>query len=804
MPPAGAFALTVVCKATFRLAPDVSPLAEEQEPIFESDAFQGGEAWRSLVRATDLAPFKRHAEVLLVGHAYAPRGVAVGGLVARLTVAEIDKAIDVSGDRYLQQDGFPSHPGRFVKMPLVWERAAGGPDTSNPVGVPMGDEARADGWGRVPLPNLVPTGRTIGGRGDVVPPACFAPMSPHWPQRLARLHRHAASFRAHPWSARPLPPDIDAAYFNAAPQDQLVRELIGTERLTLENLHPQHALLTTRLARVTPRATVDWGGGHTNEVKLVCDTLLVDTDRGVATTTYRGQLALDHPERPGWVIFTSDVPDRPDKPSLPAWAYAVKDASETVTDESAAPEPPAVLPFGSAPAAKEAPAVLPFGSAPAAKEAPAVLPFGSAPAAKETRAVLPLASAPAAKGAPAVLPPAASSGGNLGDAFDEEETHATAKADAPARAWSAAPAPVAIVAAPAVPAGAGIEDAETVEPGAGLLHEIADDPSTVRPPTRAATLPFAPRAASPPVEAPAPVTPYPRPPVAAPPPPPIAAPVAAPPPPPIAAPVAAPPPPPIVAPVAAPPREPPRVGPLATPDMVAADMQARGEIAAGAPEMAASPAAGRDERASGVTAPASAARSQTSQAPGRDERTSGVTALASAATSQTSQAPGRDERASGTTALASAATSKTDVPLPLDDYPLERCARIDASIGRARARASEILKEHKLDRATWEALRAHWAEQIKQETARGKTALLRAYDAAFVAQVEDERGPIAIEEYARIVVAVERGTTAATLAELRLPEGSMVRVQRVWMGKIGKDPELRRLVRAAVLAAGAS
>src|SRR6185436_509473 len=104
---------------------------------------------------------------------------------------------------------------------------------------------------------------------------------------------------------------------------------------------------------------------------------------------------------------------------------------------------------------------------------------------------------------------------------------------------------------------------------------------------------------------------------------------------------------------------------------------------------------------------------------------------------------------------------------------------------------------HKLDEARWEPLRAHWLAEIKKETERGKTALLRLYDTAYVAQLEDERGPIAVEEYARIVVAAERGTVNATLADLGLPEGSMLRIQRVWMGKMQKDPELRRLVRSA-------
>ncbi|MEZ4300828.1 MAG: hypothetical protein R3B70_38195 [Polyangiaceae bacterium] len=98
----------------------------------------------------------------------------------------------------------------------------------------------------------------------------------------------------------------------------------------------------------------------------------------------------------------------------------------------------------------------------------------------------------------------------------------------------------------------------------------------------------------------------------------------------------------------------------------------------------------------------------------------------------------------------------------------------------------------------WDGLKAHWAAEIKKETGRGKTGQLRTYDEAYVAQLEEERGAIAVEEYARIVVASERGTAPQTLAELGLPDASVLRIQRVWMAKMGKDPELRRLVRSAV------
>jgi hypothetical protein len=79
--------------------------------------------------------------------------------------------------------------------------------------------------------------------------------------------------------------------------------------------------------------------------------------------------------------------------------------------------------------------------------------------------------------------------------------------------------------------------------------------------------------------------------------------------------------------------------------------------------------------------------------------------------------------------------------------------------------------------------------------------LLRAYDAAYVAQLEKERGPITVEEYARLVVASERGGAAPLLEELRMPRGAFMRIERVWLDRVAEDDALAASVRKAILAA---
>ena len=154
----GAWVLTFVAKATFQLQPGTSPLAESQEPIHEEDSHWDDDPGRSVYAANDLEPYKPRVDVLLVGSAFAPQGQPVTSLFARLIVGDIEKMIEVHQDRTFTSDGALVDGPRFVRMSLSYERAAGGPETSNPIGVRV--EAR-DMYGRAKLPNLQAPGLNV-------------------------------------------------------------------------------------------------------------------------------------------------------------------------------------------------------------------------------------------------------------------------------------------------------------------------------------------------------------------------------------------------------------------------------------------------------------------------------------------------------------------------------------------------------------------------------------------------------------------------------------------------------------------
>ena len=286
-----AFSLTAIVKGTFRLHSGEEPvLAEEQLPL-TGDQFESEDPSKPLRYASDFAPFKPRADVMLVGTCHSPNGSLATDVRARLQVGPLEKILTIYGDCYRTKDGFHSDPIPFITMPLSWERAFGGPDFErNPLGKGIALVTRQDGLTMYPLPNIESPGHPSRSQTGSNEPAGFGPVPDMWPQRLRKFGAINEQYLKKRWPG--LPEGTDWGYFNAAPKDQQITGYLrGDEELAAENLHSTAAQYRSRLPGLRARCFLNErirGRQVLREISMNLDTLWIDMDSETLVLVWRG------------------------------------------------------------------------------------------------------------------------------------------------------------------------------------------------------------------------------------------------------------------------------------------------------------------------------------------------------------------------------------------------------------------------------------------------------------------------------------------------------------------------------------
>jgi hypothetical protein len=294
----GELQCSVIVKTTYLLRQGTCPVADRPDPIWTTDLYWESSPLRSVRVPSDLAPLKHAPEVTLVGHAYSPDGEPRDHLAVRLAVGDIDKSLDVFPPRGFSLDG-ALEVNTATRMPLGYERAAGGPDTENPVGV---DTEVLDERGVRHAPSVLHAGHSYERLDDIALPAGFGPIAAVWPARVQRLRREDLFWLGEP-AVKPMPHGFDSRFFQVAPLDQWLTEpLRSDERIVLENLVPNRERLVTNLKAMVPHAAVVmW---KTMQVSLTPDTLFIDTDRAIVTLTWRGSVEVGEGALPSKLVVT--------------------------------------------------------------------------------------------------------------------------------------------------------------------------------------------------------------------------------------------------------------------------------------------------------------------------------------------------------------------------------------------------------------------------------------------------------------------------------------------------------------------
>jgi hypothetical protein len=294
--------LLVVVKATFRIAPaGMVERADRQEPLRPADVYRGEPGVTSLEAAGEAAPFKPATDVLLSGCAY-PNRRDPKLTLAGFTMGSMRKIVRVHGDRYWRMglSGFgPSAAAPFEKIPIVYERAFGGTDDSepqapercaeNPVGVGFRSRRSRKEIAGAPLPNFEDPLHPITDPKQKQRPHALGPIAPNWSPRAAFAGTYDGDWLQ---NRMPLPPgDLRPEYHQAAPPDQIHPGYVqGGEVIEVVGMAPEGGV-RIEIPRAHPEVVAKILGDRETP-QAVCDTVAIDMERRTLGLVWRASLVV--------------------------------------------------------------------------------------------------------------------------------------------------------------------------------------------------------------------------------------------------------------------------------------------------------------------------------------------------------------------------------------------------------------------------------------------------------------------------------------------------------------------------------
>jgi hypothetical protein len=294
-----------VVKATFSIGRDGRCVrAEEQIPLNVGGEYWGKDPETSSFKYEPEVAFAKPAtDVVLIGHAYAGRS-GTKELRISLNVGPISKDVNVFGDRIWSKSlGMVSmtNPLPFEKIPLIYERAFGGWDRSQPDPTKHTYEPRnpvgtgfvgAGGFEKeLRLPNIEDPRTPIRSLNDRPAPAGFGFVSPHWQPRAALAGTYDEAWQK---TRSPLlPKDFDRRHLNAASAGLVMpKYLRGDEPISAVGVTPEGTLSFNLPGVPPPTVKIALVDGEDKELVLDLDTVIIEPDDRRVLLLWRGNLVL--------------------------------------------------------------------------------------------------------------------------------------------------------------------------------------------------------------------------------------------------------------------------------------------------------------------------------------------------------------------------------------------------------------------------------------------------------------------------------------------------------------------------------
>lgn len=281
----------MVVKTTHEILPwGETQIAAIQVPLTVADDHYSEPGVSSVRYESDFVPYKPICDVIVNGSAHSPSGRRAGFVDVTFEFGSIRKTVRVFGDRVWRSSATgppkPSSPEPFVRIPLVWERAFGGSDLSdpdpgkhawemrNPIGCGFFSRSNSKSIIGFHVPNIEDPRDLIGSWVHRPAPQGFGFIGHCWQQRA----RYAGTFDQ-TWLQERfpfLPDDFDDRYFQSAPPDQTIPYPAGGESVRLINFTAD-GIMEFRVPKQRVPVVVPFPDGEESR-DAILDTIVIEPD----------------------------------------------------------------------------------------------------------------------------------------------------------------------------------------------------------------------------------------------------------------------------------------------------------------------------------------------------------------------------------------------------------------------------------------------------------------------------------------------------------------------------------------------
>jgi hypothetical protein len=285
----------IVIKGSFDIGKgSVLLVSDLQSPLVWGDEFYGEPGTSSVKYESDVCPVKKGTDLVMRGYAYAPRDGATV-VDVNLQVGSVSKAVRVYGTRkWVKSLGAWrwTDPATFDRIPLMYEKAFGGGDMSdpakpdyekrNPVGTGF-SVSKKNLEGRL-LPNFEDPKELIRSWTDKPAPAGFGFIGRSWAPRVKYAGVYDDRWQKERFPM--LPFDFDELFFNGASPDLVAQpHLKGGEPVKVLNTSREGTLqftLPKRYFDISVRIK-----GKENPLVPILDTVIIELEEKRVLLTWR-------------------------------------------------------------------------------------------------------------------------------------------------------------------------------------------------------------------------------------------------------------------------------------------------------------------------------------------------------------------------------------------------------------------------------------------------------------------------------------------------------------------------------------